>query len=124
MNGSLGGLKSPQDLPCAFFMYWPQIWAGHVPPSMFAPKNIPFIEIRAEPGKPTHTAVESRGVKPTNHASMFLSVVPVLPPAGQPIWARVPVPARMLSLRILIASLVTPSENTFVRCTRQRAGSF
>ena len=49
---------------------------------------MPFIETWPEPGKPTQTAVARRGVKPTNQASMFLSVVPVLPPAGQPICAR------------------------------------
>jgi len=31
-------------------------------------------------------------VKPTNQASVFRSVVPVLPPAGQPMFAFVPVP--------------------------------
>jgi len=43
-------------------------------------------------------------VKPTNQASMFLSVVPVLPPAGQPMFALVPVPSWMFCLRIFVAS--------------------
>src|SRR3954471_23014791 len=84
---------------------------------------MPFIEIAAEPGNPTQTAVDSRGVKPTNQASMFLSVVPVLPPDGQPMLACVPVPLWMFCWRILVASYVTPSEKAFTRCTRQRLGS-
>ena len=43
-------------------------------------------------GKPTHVEVASRGEKPTNQASLFSSVVPVLPPTGQPVFARPPVP--------------------------------
>src|SRR3954465_12607505 len=92
---------------------------------MFPPVGAytPFLEMAADPGKPTHTAVESFGVKPTNHASVLLSVVPVLPPAGQPIWARVPVPAIMFCWRISVALAVTPSEKTLVRRTRKRFGS-
>src|SRR6478735_11817405 len=92
---------------------------------MFAPKYMPFIEILAEPGKPTHTAVANFGVKPTNHASMFLSVVPVLPPwAPQPgMIDLVPVPPVALAARILTAWSVTPSSNALVRLTRQRGGS-
>ena len=65
----------------------------------------------------------SLGVKPTNHASLNESVVPVLPPAGQPMLAAVPVPLWMFSWRIRVASAVTPSENALVRLTRKRAGS-
>ena len=68
------------------------------------PRYMPFIDRRASPGKPTQTAVDRRGVKPTNQASMFLSVVPVLPPAGQPIAACVPVPPWMFCSRIFVAS--------------------
>ncbi len=43
-------------------------------------------------------------MKPTNHASVFSSVVPVLPAAGQPICAPVPVPLFMFASRIFVAS--------------------
>ena len=43
-------------------------------------------------------------MKPTNQASVKWSVVPVLPPAGQPMFACVPVPAWMFSSRIFVAS--------------------
>ncbi len=77
-----------------------------MPPSILPPVGpyMPFIDTRASPGNPTQTAVARRGVKPTNQASMFLSVVPVLPPAGQPIWAWPPVPLIMFCWRILVAS--------------------
>ena len=65
---------------------------------------MPFIEIECVLGKPTHTAVDSLGVKPTNQASMLWSVVPVLPPCGQPIWARPPVPPATFCSRIFVAS--------------------
>ena len=62
-------------------------------------------------------------MKPTNHASLNLSVVPVLPPAGQPMLAFVPVPPWMFLTRIRVASAVTPSSNAFVRLTLKRRGS-
>src|SRR4051794_8961154 len=91
---------------------------------MFEPQYSPFIEILAEPGKPTQTAVPDFGLKPTNQAPMFLSVVPVLPPWVQPgIWDLPPVPPAPLACRIFTAWSVTPSSNALVRLTRQRAGS-
>src|SRR5215218_7996048 len=66
-------------------------------------------------GKPTQTAVDRFGVKPTNQASVLSSVVPVLPAAGQPICAPVPVPLVMFCSRIFVASWVTPSLNALWR---------
>src|SRR6059058_3721389 len=59
-------------------MYSPQYGAAATAPWP------PGIDSR-ELAWPTQKAVEIFGVKPTNHASVKLSVVPVLPPAGQPI---------------------------------------
>ena len=42
-------------------------------------------------------------MKPTNQASVKLSVVPVLPAAGQPMFAAVPVPSWMFFCRICVA---------------------
>ena len=50
-------------------------------------------------------------------------MVPVLPPAGQPIAAFVPVPPWMFCSRISVAFAVTPSSKARVRLTFQRAGS-
>src|SRR5256885_12345567 len=92
-KGSVGCGKSPQNEPLAIFMYAPQIGAAATPPAA------PGIDSR-ELAWPTQTALVSRGVNPTNHASVKSSVVPVLPAAGQPMFARVPVPAWMFSRRI------------------------
>jgi hypothetical protein len=54
-----------------------QMGAARLPPNPFAMGMFP-------PGKPTQTAVESRGVYPTNQAFERFSAVPVLPAAGQP----------------------------------------
>ena len=62
-------------------------------------------------------------MKPTNHASVNSSVVPVLPAAGQSMFAVVPVPSVMFCLRISVALAVTPSSKALVRLTFQRAGS-
>src|SRR3954447_4780411 len=98
LNGSVGLGKSPQKLPLAVFMYAPQIGAAATPPAA------PGMDSR-EFAWPTHTAVERRGVYPTNHASVNSSVVPVLPAAGQPMtFAAVPVPASTFSWRIFVAS--------------------
>ena len=50
-------------------------------------------------------------------------MVPVLPAAGQPMFAFVPVPPWMFFTRIRVASAVTQSSKAFVRRTFQRAGS-
>src|SRR3954469_6510691 len=94
-KGTFGLGKSPQNLPCADFMYAPQIGAAIAPPCALGPSGYGSF------GCPTQTDVTSRGVKPTNHASVKLSTVPVLPAAGQPIWARVPVPPWTFCSRIL-----------------------
>src|SRR5437764_6514323 len=73
-----------------------------------------FISMRAF-GYPTQTAVDIRGVYPTNHASAKLSVVPVLPAAGQPMFADVPVPAWMFFSSTLVTVYATPSEKTRLR---------
>ena len=63
-------------------------------------------------------------MKPTNHASVNSSVVPVLPAAGQPI-VRLGAGAALVMFcsRISVALAVTPSSNARVRRTFQRAGS-
>jgi hypothetical protein len=60
-------------------MYFFQIVAGNEPPVT----EIPWTDfINVPSGYPTHTAVVSLQVKPTNQASRLFSVVPVLPAAG------------------------------------------
>src|SRR5689334_7449096 len=58
-------------------------------------------------GVPTHTAVVSCGVYPTNQVSLFLSVVPVLPAAIRPPLSLLaePVPP---GLRTAVMMLATP----------------
>ena len=53
-------------------------------------------------------------MKPTNQASLKSSVVPVLPAAGQPMFACVPVPLLDVRLEDLGDLEATASENT--RC--------
>ena len=67
-----------------------QMSAGNVPPATAIPCTF-SIGICAC-GYPTQTIVWSCGVNPQNHASAWLSVVPVLPAAGRPICAPTPVP--------------------------------
>ena len=62
-------------------------------------------------------------MKPTNQASVLLSVVPVLPAAGHPIAACVPVPPWMFCSRISLASAATPSVKMRTFLTRKRLGS-
>src|SRR3954454_21386034 len=88
--------------------------AGIVPPAT------PGIGTR-EFAWPTQVEVDRRGVKPTNHASLNSSVVPVLPAAGQPMFAFVPVPAWMFLRRISVASAVTPSSKARVRWGLERS---
>ena len=68
--------------------------------------------------KPTHTAVSNSGVKPMNHASRWSLVVPVLPAAGHPSCALVPVPRCTLASIALRASAAWPSVKTFLRSGR------
>ena len=91
--------KSPQNLPLADFMYAPQIGAAIAPPWALGPSGYGILRV-ADPDR----ASTRRGVKPTNQASVKLSVVPVLPAAGQPILARVPVPLWTFCSRICVAS--------------------
>src|SRR3954465_12292896 len=102
-NGGVGCGKSPQNLPFAVFMYAPQIGAATTPPAEPPPS------VRRSSACPTHTAVERWGVKPTNQAAVKSSPVPVLPAAGQPICARVPVPPVTFCSRIFVTTDVTPS---------------
>ena len=104
-------------------MYWPQIWAGNVPPSTLAPLKSGPIGIRPF-GKPTHVDVARRGEKPTNQASEFSSVVPVLPPTGQPVFARPPVPGlEMFISRIFTTSYIAASSKTFLRWGSERSST-
>ena len=68
-----------------------QICAGHDPPVTVMRVVGGRIE-RSSSGNPTHTAVTSSGVYPTNQASAHSSLVPVLPATGRPIRAFTPVP--------------------------------
>ena len=63
-------------------------------------------------------------MKPTNQASVLLSVVPVLPAAGQPMVACAAGAARMFCSRISVAFAATPSAKIRVRLTRKRLGSY
>ena len=73
----------------ATVMYRRQIVAGKEPPVTEMPWTL---RMKVPSGYPTHTAVVSRHVYPTNHASRLFSVVPVLPADGTPIREPVPVP--------------------------------
>src|SRR4051794_25926942 len=74
-------------------------------------------------GKPTQVDVASLGVKPTNHAFWFLSVVPVLPPAGQPMSARRPVPPLMFATRIFCTSYIAAESNALWRIGLERSST-
>jgi hypothetical protein len=65
--------------------------AAIVPPKIDVPGKYASIG-PGLPGRPTHTAVETCGVYPTNHASVESWVVPVFPATGRPIAAALPVP--------------------------------
>ncbi|CAB4592623.1 unannotated protein [freshwater metagenome] len=73
---------------------------------------MPFIG-RYRSGWPTHTAVVNSGVKPTIHALVLLSWVPVLPAETRPSNCErraVPLmrtPSRMLTARALASGLNT-----------------
>ena len=60
--------------------------------------------------RPTHTAVASCGVNPTNQALALLPVVPVLPALGRPSasCARTPVPPKTTCCIAYVASAATP----------------
>ena len=123
LNFSLGALNLPQKPRAADFMYSPQICAGYVPPSTLAPWKIRPIEMLPF-GKPTQVEVARRGEKPTNHASVLSSVVPVLPPTGQPVFARPPVPGwLMFSARILTTSYIAAASNAFTRIGSERSST-
>ena len=81
----------------AFDMYFCQIWAGNEPPVTDLPWTL-FMS-RPSSGYPIQTAVVSLQVNPTNQASRYSSVVPVLPATGWPILAAVPVPPSTTWLR-------------------------
>jgi len=79
-----------------------QIAAGKLPPVTISRPPVPA----RETGMPSlfslvmNTAVDSCGVKPTNQALLFMSVVPVLPAAGRPRSRAVaPVPLETTSVR-------------------------
>jgi hypothetical protein len=66
----------------AAFMYREKMRAGKLPPVTLIPWT-PRIGVSPS-GRPTHTAVDSWGVYPTNHADRLPFVVPVFPAAGRP----------------------------------------
>ena len=68
-----------------------QICAGQVPP-VTVMRVVGGRIVRAASGNPTHTAVTSSGVYPTNHASDHSSPVPVLPATDRPMRALTAVP--------------------------------
>src|SRR3954467_2668748 len=74
-----------------------------------------FVISTREVGEAPQTAVDICGVYPTNQASAKLSVVPVLPAAGQPMFAAVPVPAWTFFSRIFVTVYATPSGITRLR---------
>jgi len=80
-----------------------QIVAGISPPKP-APGTAPT-------GDPCQTVAESCGVKPRNHASVLLSVVPVLPATARPeSCAPVPVPPATTPRRISVAQAATSGD--------------
>src|SRR6185436_11046779 len=87
-----------------------QIVAGNVPPAT----RIPWTDVIGifAFGYPTQTTVDAFVVMPANQASPKSSVVPVLPPAGKPGLAPVPVPAWTFILRMRATWYATPSEKT------------
>jgi len=87
--------------------------AGKDPPVTRRTPPTSFISTRPS-GEPIQTAVDSSFVYPTNQASEWSWVVPVLPAAGRPSGnlARVPVPRCTLSARIDVTFLATPSSRT------------
>src|SRR5664279_2603677 len=91
-----------------------QICAGHEPPVTVMRVVGGCILISLE-GKPTHTAVTSCGVYPTNQASAQLSLVPVLPAAGRPIRALMPVPRVTTCCRTPLIVRAVVSESTRLR---------
>ena len=62
-------------------------------------------------------------MKPQNHASAKLSVVPVLPADVAPKYAPVPVPLVMFSSRIRVTSEATQSGMTRLRCATPQPAS-
>ncbi len=68
-----------------------QMSAGIVPPNTGENPSTLYIGI-CPSACPTHTHAASCGVKPQNHASRYSWFVPVLPAAGLPMFASVPVP--------------------------------
>ena len=65
--------------------------AGIVPPKTGHTPSTHSIGI-SPCGYPIQTHVASSGVYPQNHASTYSCAVPVLPAAGRPMLAAVPVP--------------------------------
>src|SRR5213592_4393302 len=91
-----------------------QFVAGNVGPET----EMPWTEVIgiSPRGYPIQTVASSEGVKPQNHASAKLSVVPVLPAEVRPKYAPRPVPPVMFSSRIRVTSAATQSETTRLRC--------
>jgi hypothetical protein len=85
----VGALASPGS---AWYMNFWKMNAGSVPPATrYTPCTL-VIEWDWPSGYPIHTAVVSRSLAPTNQASPYSSVVPVLPHAPPGSWAWVPDP--------------------------------
>ncbi len=109
---SNGSAKPRMGSPwCAARMYRFHICAGRLPPNTWGSPWMLYSERRVSSGYPSHTTVAYWGVYPANHASVYSSVVPVLPATGRPIWPLVrPVPRVMTPCRRSVPSAVTEEE--------------
>ena len=97
------------------FMKPVQMAAGKLPPVTVSRPPVP----ESDTGIPflfsfvKKTAVANCGVKPTNQALLFMSVVPVFPAAGRPrSRAAAPVPRETTSVSAYVTVSATPFEKT------------
>src|SRR5919106_186643 len=108
-DSSVGSRKSRNGIrSVTALMKACQICAGNEPPVTREMRTVGYtIEIWPW-GKPTHTAPDSWGMNPANHASRHSCAVPVLPAAGRPMFAAVPVPYRITLRRISVGRTYRP----------------
>src|ERR671919_1982817 len=112
-DSSVGSRKSRNGIrSVTALMKACQICAGNEPPVTREMRTVGYtIEIWPL-GKPTHTAPDSWGMNPANHASRHSCAVPVLPAAGRPMFAAVPVPYRITLRMIWVACQATQEFRT------------
>lgn len=91
------------------------MWAGKVPPVT------PFMG--ALSSLPTHTPTTRSAVKPTNQASRWSCVVPVLPATGRGNRAARPVPSRTAESNESSISRRAAGASTGAACAPVAAGS-